>query len=242
MRAGGPGARQPTAQTGAPRPPAVAPAPAVSPAAVGGPAVAVGVSAVLAGFSGPAVGGGGRCSVTGGGPGVALRAPAPRGIRRDAERDAHSEPDADSQREVAHRDSDAGPERHADPDAAGQARVGLVGRVVLPVRVVLVHGSTLRGGPGRGIPRTVDTFSAGGWSASPPHCRWQGRRWGDGRCARAVRSRNAGVVPRRVRQSDARADRRVGGDLARQARARRRADRFGQDFVGLPLGDRPRLP
>ena len=39
-----------------------------------------------------------------------------------------------------------------------------------------------------------------------------------------------------------RAGRRVGCDLARQARARRRPDRVGQDAVGVPVGDRPGLP
>ena len=68
------------------------------------------------------------------------------------------------------------------------------------------------------------------------------RRWRDERRARAVRSCHAGLVPRRVPAPDGRAGRRVGGDLARQARPRRRSDRLGQDAVGVPLGDRPRLP
>ena len=39
-----------------------------------------------------------------------------------------------------------------------------------------------------------------------------------------------------------RAGRGLGGDLSRQARARRRPDRLGQDAGRVPLGDRPRLP
>ena len=39
-----------------------------------------------------------------------------------------------------------------------------------------------------------------------------------------------------------RAARRVGCHLARQARARGRPDRLGQDALGVPLGDRPGLP
>ena len=47
-----------------------------------------------------------------------------------------------------------------------------------------------------------------------------------------------GAFPRPHR----RAGRRVGRDLARQARPRGRPDRIGQDAVGVPVGDRPRLP
>ena len=60
------------------------------------------------------------------------------------------------------------------------------------------------------------------------------------RRASAILPGHPRVVQREwFRRAHRRPGRRVGRDLPRQARARRRADRLGQDALGVPLGDRP---
>ena len=80
-------------------------------------------------------------------------------------------------------------------------------------------------------------------AASGPACRWREQGWTPCPSARAALERFSAptrdVVRGGVRRADARAGGRLGGDRRRSARAGGRADRVGQDAVGVPLGDRP---